>query len=137
MGTKFYQEYMLGHFLEKVNDNITRKKYKLIQNKTTTFFHESIVYPFVNFSINKSSIEISSKDFLDILNCRIFLFNIIIEYFLIFFRFSSYFEYIILQFFSILYQVNALQSHLLPILSVNFTQLCISLTYFSPENIFQ
>lgn len=68
MGTKFYQEYMLGDFLEKVNDNITSKKYKLIENKTTIFFHKSIVYPFVNFSINKSSIEISSKDFLDILN---------------------------------------------------------------------
>ena len=48
--------------------------------------------------------------------CRTFWFNIIIEYFLIFFRFSSYFEHIILQFFSTLYQVDALLSHLLKIL---------------------
>ena len=32
------------------------------------FFHESIVYPFAKFTINKSNFEISSKDFLDILN---------------------------------------------------------------------
>ena len=37
------QKYMVGHFLEKVNDNITSKKYKLIENDTI-FFHESIAY---------------------------------------------------------------------------------------------
>ena len=50
----------MSHFLEKVSGNITSKKYKLIENKTTIFFHESIVCPFVNFRINKSSFEISS-----------------------------------------------------------------------------
>ena len=62
------QKYMLGHFLEKVNGNISSKKYKLIENQTTIFFHESIVCFFVNFRISKSSFEISSKDFFDILN---------------------------------------------------------------------
>ena len=32
------QKYMLGHFLEKVNDNTTSNKYTLIENKTTIFF---------------------------------------------------------------------------------------------------
>ena len=32
------QKYILGHFLEKVNDNITSKKYKLIESKTIIFF---------------------------------------------------------------------------------------------------
>ena len=59
---------MLGHFLDKVNDNITSKNYKLVEDKTTIFFHGSIVYSFVNFRINKSNFEISSKDFLNILN---------------------------------------------------------------------
>ena len=62
------QKYILSRFLEKVSGNITSKTYKLTENKTTIFFHESIVYLFVNYSINKSSFEISSKDFLDILN---------------------------------------------------------------------
>ena len=32
------QKYILGHFLEKVNDNITSKKYKLIESKIIIFF---------------------------------------------------------------------------------------------------
>ena len=28
------QKYTVGHFLEKINGNITSKKYKLIENKT-------------------------------------------------------------------------------------------------------
>ena len=55
-----------SHFLEKVNGNITRKKYKFIENKATIIFHESIIYPFENFRIH--SFEISSKDFLDMLS---------------------------------------------------------------------
>ena len=82
---------MLGHFLEKVNGNITSKKYKLIKNKTSIFFHASIVYPFVNFRINRSSFEISSEGFLDILNYAEHWFNIIIEYFFdIFLIFQSF-----------------------------------------------
>ena len=43
-------KYMLGHFLERVHDQITRRKYKLMHRKKTIFYRESIVYPFVNMS---------------------------------------------------------------------------------------
>ena len=72
---------------------------KVQKKKTAIFFHEAIVYPFMNFRINKSSFEISSKNFVDILNVLVY---IIVEYFLIFFRFSSYSKYIAI--YSILYQ---------------------------------
>ena len=52
------QKYTVGHFLEKINGNITSTNLLKIRH----FFHDSIVYPFVNFRINKSSFEISSKE---------------------------------------------------------------------------
>ena len=61
--------------------------------------------------------------------------------FLILFRFSSDFRVHYITIFSVLYQVDALLSHLLLILicslSVNFTKFCILLAYFSYQDLFQ
>ena len=58
---------MLGHFLEQVSDQITSKTYKLI-DKETIFYRESVVYPFINVTEKKGK-YISSRDFIDIINC--------------------------------------------------------------------
>ena len=44
------KKYMLGHFLEQVHDQITRRKYKLMHQKKMIFCKESIVYPFLSMS---------------------------------------------------------------------------------------
>ena len=61
------QKYMLGHSLEQVSGPITSKIYKLI-DKETIFYKENIVYPFVNVTEKKGKHNISSRDFIDIIN---------------------------------------------------------------------
>ena len=79
---------MLGHFLEKVNGNITSKKYKRIENKTF-FFFESNAFSIVNFRINKSSFKFFNQEHAEH-HYRAFL---------IFSRFSSNFQYITTSFY--------------------------------------
>ena len=62
------EKYMLGHFLEQVHDQITRKNCKLMHKKKTIFYRERVVYPFMNMCEINGHYIISSRDFVDIVN---------------------------------------------------------------------
>ena len=61
------QKYLYGKFLEKEGTCRGGQKFKLMR-KTTFFYKESVVYPFVNFDYRKHLYVISNNDFCDVIS---------------------------------------------------------------------
>ena len=73
-------KYLQGKFLEKVTKSNKKLTFKLMK-RTTYFYPESIVYPFVNFYEENGNYIIANTDFCEILTlCRTF-WNVNIKHF--------------------------------------------------------
>ena len=59
------QEYTEGQFLEKLNTTTKGHLYRL-DKKETFLFHESVVYPFVQFQCTKKGLVLSNEEFVEI-----------------------------------------------------------------------
>ncbi len=62
-GTVFFT----GHFLEHVMIGTRCMIYKLIKDKTTHFYKESVVFPFVNIKDERKGLVLNDEDYTDIL----------------------------------------------------------------------
>lgn len=62
-GTLFFS----GHFLERLNVEKRSTTYKLVDNKITYFYKESVIFPFVNIVESKKGLVLSDEDYTDIL----------------------------------------------------------------------
>lgn len=59
--------YFKGNFLERVNETIKLEVYKL-SKKTTYFYKENILYPYVNFNETKKGLTLNKRDLADIIH---------------------------------------------------------------------
>ena len=58
--------YLKGRFLEVIDENESRKLYKLSDLKTF-FYKESVVYPYVNIEETRKGLVLKNKDLVDII----------------------------------------------------------------------
>ena len=58
-----------GNFLEKSSQTKTGQTLKFTSNKTTLFYKESVVYPFVNVKEDSGNYFISNNDFYEVISC--------------------------------------------------------------------
>ena len=60
-------KYLKGHFLERKHHSATYQLFTL-SKMATYFYHESIVYPYVNISAEKKGFVLKNSDYADILH---------------------------------------------------------------------
>jgi len=59
--------YHTGYFLEKINFDKKSRTYKMEKSKVTFFYKESVLFPFVNFHVNKGdNLILKNEDYTDI-----------------------------------------------------------------------